>query len=76
MSNDRRGAEVDEQVGDALANGRLASAGVTLRKGGRDVAVVGRNLFNRRCRICGFALGSLLGFTGMDAAPRAASASG
>jgi iron complex outermembrane receptor protein len=56
------GARADEGWAYALANGRLAYTGIPLHTGTLDIAVFGRNLFDRKYRAFGIDFGSGLGF--------------
>jgi len=58
------GAQADEGWAYALVNGRLAYNGIPLQKGTMDIAVYGRNLFDRKYRTYGIDFGEGLGFAG------------
>jgi iron complex outermembrane recepter protein len=63
-NNQTPGAQADEGWAYALVNGRLAYTGIPLQKGTLDIAVFGRNLFDRKYRVYGIDFGSQLGFAG------------
>ncbi|MBP1687250.1 MAG: TonB-dependent receptor [Deltaproteobacteria bacterium] len=54
----------DSQGNYALVNGRVQLIGVPLQKGSVDLAVFGRNLFDRKYRVYGIDFGSSLGWAG------------
>jgi len=58
------GGQADEGWAYAVVNGRLAYTGIPLQKGTLDIAVYGRNLFDRKYRIYGIDFGPGLGFAG------------
>ncbi|MFN8626456.1 MAG: TonB-dependent receptor [Candidatus Binatia bacterium] len=63
-NNDTAGAQADEGWAYALVNGRLQFAGIPLEKGSLDLALWGRNLFDRKYRTYGIDFGPGLGFSG------------
>ncbi|MFN8625757.1 MAG: OmpA family protein [Candidatus Binatia bacterium] len=65
-NNEGAGAQADEGWAYALVNGRLAYTGIPLQKGTLDLAVWGRNLFDRKYRTFGIDFGSQLGFAGNE----------
>ena len=70
-NNQTPGAQADEGWAYALVNGRLAYTGIPLQQGSLDVAVFGRNLFDRKYRTHGIDFGSSLGWSGNNyGAPR------
>jgi iron complex outermembrane recepter protein len=62
VNNFTPGGQADEGWAYALVNGRLAYTGIPLQKGSLDIAVFGRNLFDRKYRTFGFDVGPGLGF--------------
>jgi len=58
------GSQADEAWAYAVVNGRLAYNGIPLQKGSLDIAVYGRNLFDRSYRVHGLDFGPGLGFAG------------
>ncbi|MFN8625262.1 MAG: TonB-dependent receptor [Candidatus Binatia bacterium] len=58
------GSQADEGWAYAVVNGRLAYNGIPLSKGSLDVAVYGRNIFDREYRVHGLDFGPGLGFSG------------
>ncbi|MFN8627005.1 MAG: TonB-dependent receptor [Candidatus Binatia bacterium] len=70
-NNQTPGAQATEGWAYALVNGRLAYTGIPLQKGTLDIAIYGRNLFDRKYRTFGIDFGSQLGFGGNSyGAPR------
>jgi outer membrane protein OmpA-like peptidoglycan-associated protein len=63
-NNQTPGAQANEGWAYALVNGRLAYTGIPLQKGSLDLAVYGRNLFDRKYRTYGIDFGPGLGFAG------------
>jgi iron complex outermembrane receptor protein len=56
------GSQADRGWAYAVVNGRLQLAGIPLTKGTLDLAVVGRNLLDRKYRVYGIDFGPSLGF--------------
>jgi iron complex outermembrane receptor protein len=63
-NNDTAGAQANEGWAYALVNGRLQFAGIPLQKGSLDLALWGRNLFDRKYRTYGIDFGAGLGLAG------------
>jgi len=65
------GAQADKAANYALVNGRLQFTDIPLAKGSLDLAVFGRNLFDKKYRGFGIDLSSALGWSGnVYGAPR------
>jgi outer membrane protein OmpA-like peptidoglycan-associated protein len=62
IDNTTAGAKADTAPNYALVNGRLRFAGIPLAKGSLDLAVFGRNLFDKKYRNFGIDFGSALGW--------------
>jgi iron complex outermembrane receptor protein len=61
-AGDTAGAQAIEGWDYAVVNGRLAFVGIPLQKGSLDLAVFGRNLFDRKYRTWGIDFGPSFGF--------------
>jgi len=64
VNNQSAGSQADEGWAYALVNGRLAYTGIPLQKGSLDIAVFGRNLFDRKYRTYGIDFSAALGYSG------------
>ena len=69
-NNETPASQADEGWAYAVANGRLAYTGIPLRKGSLDLAVFGRNLFDRKYRTWGLDLGGFGMSTNLYGDPR------
>jgi len=72
ISNDSTaGAQAMKAPNYTLVNGRVQLAGIPLQKGSLDLALFGRNIFDKKYRISGVDFGPSLGFaTNAYGAPR------
>jgi len=68
-NNNTLGAQAFAAANYALVNGRMQFVGIPLQKGRLDIAVFGRNLFDKKYRNHGIDYGPSFGFSGNNYGP-------